>query len=52
MRSILAILREFCWNQFKRIYLNNQKHFLVILLRFWNLHNILIILEKKMSLIA
>ena len=44
--------RENLPNQFKRNYLKNDRSFLIFLLHFWNLHLILNILKKKMTLIA
>ena len=41
-----------CNSQFKCNYLIIEKQFLNILLHFWNLRNILIILKKKIMLIA
>ena len=39
-------------SQFKRNYLKNEKLFLNFLFHFWNLHQILNILKKKMMVIA
>ena len=39
-------------NNFKRHYLKNKRLFLDFLLNFWNVHEILNILEKKKSILA
>ena len=39
-------------NKFKRHYLKNKELFLDFLLRFWNVHEISNILEKKKSILA
>ena len=39
-------------NKFKRNYLQNQNHFLKVLLHFWNFHKILCFLKKKIILIS
>ena len=38
--------------KFKRHYLKNERLFVDFLLHFWNVHAILHILEKKMSILA
>ena len=50
--SIPVVIRRIYRYQFKRIYLKNQKCFALLLLRFLNLHQILNIWRKKMSLIV
>ena len=52
MPTILAIIRTIYRNRFKCTYLKTQTLFLNILLHFQNLHEILKILKKKLSLIA
>ena len=52
MSGILVIIQGISRNQFKYIYLKNQKIFLNILLHFDNLHKILNILNKMLSLIT
>ena len=39
-------------NNFKRHYLKNKRLFADFLLHFWNVHEIQIILKKKMSILA
>ena len=39
-------------NKFKRHYLKNKRLFLEFFLYFWNVHEILNILEKKKSILA
>ena len=39
-------------NKFKRHYLKNKRRFVDFLLHFWNVHAILNILEKNMSILA
>ena len=51
MTSILAIIGGISGNQFKCNYLRNQKVFVEFPLSFWNLHKILNIVKKNMSLI-
>ena len=46
-----AICRVFC-NNFKHFYLKNARLFLDFLLHFWNVHKILNILKKRMSVLA
>ena len=50
--SILFNIARFCNSQFKCKYLKNEKLFLNFLFPFWNLHQILRILKKKMMVIA
>ena len=52
IRCILLIVERNSSNQFKRNYLKKQKQFLKILLHFWNLHKILHMLKKTISLMA
>ena len=52
MLSILAIIRGIYRKQVKCNYLKNQKFFVDILLHFWNVHKILSILEKNLTLVA
>ena len=52
MRSILFRIVRICSSLCKCKYLKNEKHFLRFLFRLWNLHQILIIFEKKMIVIA
>ena len=52
LASILFNIATICNSQFKCNYLKNEKHFLNFLLHFWNLHQILNILKKKMIFIA
>ena len=52
MPDILAIILGIFRNQFKCIYLKSQTLFVDILLHFQNLHKILTILKKSLSLIA
>ena len=52
MLSILAIMRGIYRKQVKCNYLKNQKFFVDILLHFWNVHKILSILEKNLTLVA
>ena len=52
MPSILAIIQTIYRNRFKCTYLKTETLFLDILLHFQNLHEILKILKKKLSLIA
>ena len=49
---IVAVVERNSRNQFKRNYLKNQKIFLKVLLHFWNLHAIMHILKKTISLMA
>ena len=52
MASILLQIARICNSQFKCNYLKNKKNFLNSCFHFWNLHEILNILEKKMIVIA
>ena len=52
MTSILFGIVRICSSQFKCNYLKNGKLFLNCLLHFWNLHQILKILKRKMIAIA
>ena len=52
MASILFTIGRMSDNKLKYIYLKKQEFFFFFSLRFWNLYQILSILEKKMSLIA
>ena len=48
MASILFNIAGICNSQLKSIYLKNENFFLNFLFHFWNLHQILNILKKKM----
>ena len=52
MARILFNIARICNSQLKCNYLKNEKLFLNFLFHFWNLHQILDILKKKMILIA
>ena len=52
MTSILSVIGKTYFNQFKCNYLENYKFFVNFLQDFWNLHLILHILKKSISLIA
>ena len=52
MRSILLWNVRVCRPQFKGTYLKCGKHFGIFFFSFWNLHQILNILKKKMIVIA
>ena len=52
MASILFGIVRNCGSQFKCSYLDNEKMFHNVLFYFWNLHEILNILKKKMIAIA
>ena len=52
MTSILFGIVRICCSMFKCNYLKNKKHFLEFLFHLWNLHQILNIFEKKMTVIA
>ena len=52
MPSIPFKIVRICYSQFKWIYLENQKLFLNFLFHFWNLHQILKFLKKRMIVIA
>ena len=52
MRTILFLIERIYCNQFGRNYLKNKKLFLNFLLHFRNVHEILNIFKKKMTLIA
>ena len=52
MASILLKIVRICNSQFKCNYVGNKKLFLNFLFSFWNLHEILNILKKKMIVIA
>ena len=52
MASILLQIARICNSQFKCNYLKKKKNFLNSCFHFWNLHEILNILEKKMIVIA
>ena len=47
MTSIPVSISRLCDNKFKRLYLKNERLFLDFLLHFWNVHEILNILENK-----
>ena len=49
---ILLIVERNSSNQFKRNYPKNQRQYLIFLLHFWNLHEILHILKKRITLMA
>ena len=40
MTSIPVAICSFYDNNFKRLYLKNEKHFVYFLLHFWNVHEI------------
>ena len=50
MTSILFLIERIYCNYFRSNYLRNKKLFLNFFVRFRNLHSILNILEKKMTL--
>ena len=52
MESTLFIIARICDFKFKSNYLKNYKLSLNFLFDFWNLHQILNILKKKMMVIA
>ena len=52
MKSFLFKIVRICNSQFKYNYLKNEKLFLNFLLHFWNLHQSLNILTKRMMVIA
>ena len=52
MTCILLITERNSHSKFQWNYFQNQKHFLELSLRFWNLHKILSILKKMMILIT
>ena len=52
MTSILLGTVRVCCSLFKCNYVENKKRFFQILLRLWNLHQILNIFQKKMIVIA
>ena len=52
MASILIRISRICHSQFKCNYLKDQSLFLNFLFHFWNLHQILNILKKRMIVIA
>ena len=52
MASILFNIARICNSQFKCKYLKNEKLFFNFLFHFWNLHQILNILKKKMMVLA
>ena len=52
MASILFNIARICNSQFECKYLKIEKHFLNFLFHFWNVHQILNILKKKMMVLA
>ena len=52
MTNVLFKIARICHFQFKCNYLKNEKHFLIFLFCFWNLHQILNVLKKKIIVIA
>ena len=52
MARIMFKIVRICNSQFKSNYLKNEKAFLNFLLHFWNLHQYLNILNKRMIVIA
>ena len=52
MTNIPFVIVSICRKEFKCNYLRNEKRFLIFLLNFWNLHQILNILKQKMGLKA
>ena len=52
MTSIPAAICRIFYNNFKRRYIKNGKPFLDFLMHFWNVHKILNILNKRMSVLA
>ena len=52
MTSIPAAIGRIYSNIFKRHYLRDKRLFLDFLLHFWNVHEILSIFKKKMSILA
>ena len=52
MASVLFLIETTSRNQFRYYYLRNKILLLNLSLYFWNLHYILNIFEKKMTLIA
>ena len=52
MTSIPAAISRIYRNNLKRIYLKNKILFLIFWLHFWNVHEILSIFKKKMSIVA
>ena len=52
MASIMSNIAGISNSEFKCNYLKNKKNFLNFLFHFWNLHQILNILKKKMMVIA
>ena len=49
---ILVMIKRTSYNKFQCNYLQKQKHFLELLLNFWNVHKIMEILKTKMILIT
>ena len=47
--SIIVIIERNSWNKFNSNYLQKWKHFLEVLLHFWNINKVLKVLEKKKS---
>ena len=47
MASIPIAISRLCFNNFKRFYLKKEGLFLDFLLSFWNMHEVLNILNKK-----
>ena len=47
MTSIPIAISRLCDNNFKRVYLKKERLFLDFLLSFWNVHDVLNILNKK-----
>ena len=52
MAKILFKIASICNSQFNWFYLKNEKIFLTFYFHFWNLHEILNVLKKKMIVIA
>ena len=52
MTSILWLIEAILRNQFRYYYLKNKRVFVNFLLHFWNVHEILNIFKKRMTLIA
>ena len=52
MASILFKIEKIWYSQYERNYVGNEKPFLCFLINFWNLHQILNILNKKIIVIA
>ena len=52
MASILFKIEKIWYSQYESNYVGNEKPFLCFLINFWNLHQILNILNKKIIVIA